>query len=431
MSDNKQFAQGYEPSYYSATATKLADFPVLQDSVEADVCIIGGGYTGLSSALHLAKKGYKVVLLEAQKVGWGASGRNGGHCGVGQRKDQEELENMVGMEKARMMWDFSLEAVKTVTDLVKEHNIDCDLKPGILHVASKAKHASWMQEDVALLRTRYNYEGARYVDKHEVGQLVGSESFHGGQLDDVSVHLHPLNLALGLAKACADAGVSIYEHSSVTKYDDGETVQVYTDQGKVAAKFMIMACNGYLGKLESKMAGKIMPINNFVLATEPLGDDLAREIIRDDTAVADTLFVVNYWKLSADKRLIFGGGENYSSQFPKDIKSFVRKYMLQTYPQLENTKIDYGWGGTLAITLNRMPHFGRLQPNVLFAQGFSGHGVPTAIMAGKLLSEAVSGTAERFDIMADVPTPTFPGGTLLRWPGLVAGMLFYSMMDRL
>ena len=179
------------------------------------------------------------------------------------------------------------------------------------------------------------------------------------------------------------------------------------------------------------MAGKIMPINNFILATEPLGDELAREIIRDDTAVADTLFVVNYWKLSADKRLIFGGGENYSSQFPKDIKSFVRKYMLQTYPQLANTKIDYGWGGTLAITLNRMPHFGRLQPNVLFAQGFSGHGVPTAIMAGKLLSEAVSGTAERFDVMADVPTPTFPGGTLLRWPGLVAGMLFYSMMDRL
>ncbi|WP_299772373.1 FAD-binding oxidoreductase [uncultured Pseudoteredinibacter sp.] len=436
MSQQDAKTIGYEPSYYSATAIGAQESPQIQGEVEADVCVVGGGYTGLSAALHLAKKGYKVVLLEAERVGWGASGRNGGHCGVGQRKDQEELEAMVGKERAAELWQYSLEAVDTVAELVREHNIDCDLKQGILHVASKPKHAGWMQEDVALLREDYGYEQCRYVDKYEVSQMVGSKGFHGGQIDERSLHLHPLNFALGLARACREAGVQIFEKSRVSHYQGQDNLTIHCEDngceiGQVKAKFMVMGCNGYLGKLESKMAGKIMPINNFVLATEPLSDDLARELIRDDTAVADTLFVINYWKLSGDNRLIFGGGENYSSQFPADIKNFVRKYMLRIYPQLENTKIDYGWGGTLAITLNRMPHFGRLQPNILFAQGYSGHGVPTAIMGGKLLAEAVSGTVERFDVMANVPTQTFPGGTMLRWPGLVAGMLFYSLMDKL
>ncbi|MCV6626130.1 MAG: FAD-binding oxidoreductase, partial [Cellvibrionaceae bacterium] len=359
------------------------------------------------------------------------SGRNGGHCGVGQRKDQQELEDMLGKERAKLLWQYSIEAVDTVAELVAEHKIDCDLKKGILHVASKPKHTNWLQEDVALLKNQYGYEQCRYVDKHEVGQLVGSESFHGGLLDQRSLHLHPLNFVLGLGRACRELGVKIFENSRVESYQDGNTVRIKTATGQVNAKFMVLACNGYLDKLEPKMAGKIMPINNFVLATEPLGEEKARQLIRDDTAVADTLFVINYWKLSGDNRLIFGGGENYSRKFPADIKNFVRKYMLRIYPQLENARIDYGWGGTLAITLNRMPHFGRLQPNVLFAQGYSGHGVPTAIMGGKLLAEAIAGTAERFDVMAEVPTASFPGGTMLRYPGLVAGMLFYSLMDKL
>lgn len=425
------FTPGHPESYYAASAIGMDDYPSLQGEHSADVCIIGAGYTGLSAALHLAKKGYQVTVLEAQKVGWGASGRNGGHCGVGQRKDQEELEAMVGEGLAKELWDISLEAVETVEQLVNEHNINCDLKRGILHVASKPKHASWMQDSVAHMRDKYDYQAMRYVDKHEVSALVGSEGFYGGELDTKSLHLHPLNFVLGLAKACTAAGVKIYENSRVNEYYGDDVVTVKAEQGEVKAKFLLLACNGYLGKLERRMAGKIMPINNFILATEPLGEDLARQLIRDDTAVADTLFVINYWKLSGDNRLIFGGGENYSNQFPADIKSFVQKYMLRIYPQLKNTKIDYGWGGTLAITLNRMPHFGRLQPNILFAQGYSGHGVPTAIMGGKLLAEAVAGTAERFDIMANVPTQTFPGGTLLRYPGLVAGMLFYSLMDKL
>ncbi|NIB39427.1 FAD-binding oxidoreductase [Pseudomaricurvus alkylphenolicus] len=418
-------------SYYAASANALRDFPALEGEVDADVCVIGGGYTGLSSALHLAERGYKVVLLEAERVGWGASGRNGGHVGTGQRLDQHSLEAKVGREKARMMWDLSLEAVQTVKDLIEKHQIQCDLKPGILHTAHKASLRDEYLQEAEFLQKNYDYDAIRFVDKDEVRQLVGSDNYHCGTLDSFSCHLHPLNFALGLGRACADAGVRIFENSRVVNYSDGSNPIVTTARGRVKAKFVVLGCNGYLGKLEPRMAGKIMPINNFVLATEPLSDELCRELIRDDTAVADSLFVINYWKLSGDNRLLFGGGENYTSRFPRDMKSFVRKYMLRVYPQLQNTRIDYAWGGTLAITLNRMPHFGRLSDNVFYAQGYSGHGVPTATMAGKLLAEAVAGTAERFDVMADYPTHTFPGGTLLRWPGLVAGMLYYSLRDKL
>jgi len=418
-------------SYYAATANSIKDFPQLQGEEQADVCIVGAGYTGLSAALHLAEKGYSVCVLEAERVGWGASGRNGGHVGTGQRQGQEELEDMVGFERAKVLWDYSLEAVNTVEELIQKHDIACDLKRGNLHVAAKPKHEEWMREEAEMLQSRYGYDKIRYVDEAETRRLVGSERYYAGTMDEGALHLHPLNFALGLAAAADKAGVKIYENSRVESYDDRDPVTVKTTQGQVKAKFLVLACNGYLGKLEKRMAGKIMPINNFVLATEPLGEELARELIQNDACVSDTLFVINYWKLSGDNRLLFGGGENYTSRFPDDIASFVRKYMLQVYPQLEGTRIDYGWGGTLAITLNRMPHFGRLAPNQFFAQGYSGHGVPIAIMGGKLLAEAISGTAERFDVMANVPTPTFPGCTMLRWPGLVAGMLFYSLMDKL
>ena len=418
-------------SYYAATANLINDFPQLQGEEQADVCIVGAGYTGLSAALHLAEKGYSVCVLEAERVGWGASGRNGGHVGTGQRQGQEELEEMVGFERAKVLWDYSLEAVNTVEQLIHKHDIACDLKRGNLHVAAKPKHEEWMREEAEMLQTRYGYDKIRYVDEAETRRLVGSERYYAGTMDEGALHLHPLNFALGLAAAADKAGVKIYENSRVESYDDQDPVTVKTTLGQVKAKFLVLACNGYLGKLEKRMAGKIMPINNFVLATEPLGEDLARELIQNDACVSDTLFVINYWKLSGDNRLLFGGGENYTSRFPDDISNFVRKYMLRVYPQLEGTRIDYGWGGTLAITLNRMPHFGRLAPNQFFAQGYSGHGVPIAIMGGKLLAEAISGTAERFDVMANVPTPTFPGGTMLRWPGLVAGMLFYSLMDKL
>ncbi|WP_444900616.1 NAD(P)/FAD-dependent oxidoreductase [Microbulbifer sp. VAAC004] len=421
---------GYTDSYYSASANPLTSYPQLDGVREVDVCVIGAGYTGLSTALHLAERGYKVSVLEAQRVAWGASGRNGGHVGVGQRRCQSDLEEMFGVEIAKRFWQFSLEAVRLVEQLIDKHQINCDLKRGIMHLAAKPSHDNYLRKEAELLQERYGYSGVRYADEQEVGGLVGTRRYLGAQIDSGSMHLHPLNYGLGLAAACVRAGVELYEHSRVTSYRGGNSCTVETAKGQVKAAKVILACNGYLGNLEPRLAGKIMPINNFVLATEPLSEPAAQKLIANDYAVQDTLFVINYWKLSGDNRLIFGGGENYSASFPADIRKFVRKKMLQVYPQLKQTRIDYGWGGTLAITMNRMPHMGRLEPNIYYSQGYSGHGVPTATFAGKLLAEAIVGTEERFDIMTKIPTETFPGGTLLRWPGLVLGMLYHSLLDR-
>ena len=423
--------QAHVDSWYAASANRQLDFPALTGASEADVCIIGGGYTGLSSALHLRKRGYSVAVLEANQVGWGASGRNGGHVGTGQRADQEQLEKLVGLEHAKALWQLGLEAVDTVCELIDQHHIECELKQGNLHVASKARETAELQAEVEHLAGVYGYEQIRYVEQAELREMTSGQGFHGGTLDSGSRHLHPLNYALGLAQAAADLGADIYEGSRVLSYTEGDKVRVRTAQGEVSAQYLVLACNGYLEKLEPRTAGRIMPINNYMLATEPLPEELARRLIRDDTSMSDSLFVIDYWKLSADNRLLFGGGESYSRRFPTDIGNFVRKYMLRIYPELDATRIEYGWGGTLAITMNRMPDFGRLSPQVFYAHGYSGHGVPIATLAGMLLAEVISGTAERFDVMASVPSRTFPGGTLLRWPGLVAGMLFYSLRDRL
>jgi len=421
---------GYIDSYYLATANTGPVRPAVAGEVEADVCVIGGGFTGTSAALHLAERGYKVVLLEAERIGWGASGRNGGHVGVGQRKAQQDLEAIVDKGVARICWQLSLEALDLVKDLIARHNIDCDLKQGILHVAAKPGHVDDLRRTGTHLLQHYSYEHTHFVDKQETDRMLGSEKYFAGLLDTQAAHLHPLNYVLGLATAAESAGARIFERSRVQSFSNGSTVTIRTDAGTVRAKYLVVGCNGYLERLNGGMAGKIMPINNFVLATEPLSDSLATELIRDDVAVQDTLFVINYWKLSGDNRLLFGGGETYTKRFPRDLKQFVRKYMLRVYPQLKQTRIDYAWGGTLAITMNRLPSFGRLADNIFFAQGYSGHGVPTASFAGKLLAEAVAGTAERFDVMANLPTRTFPGGTWLRWPGMVVGLAYYAMLDR-
>ncbi|MEM0955010.1 MAG: FAD-binding oxidoreductase [Pseudomonadota bacterium] len=418
-------------SWYAASANRELEFPKLQGERTADVCIVGGGYTGLSTAIHLRERGYDVVLLEAERVGWGASGRNGGHCSTGQRTDQEELEAMVGKEHARRLWDLGWEAVDTVCELIERFSIDCELKQGDLYCAVKQKHVPELRAHVEHMQQTYGCDNLRFIEQDELNSMTSSRSYYAGMYDTAGRHLHPLNYALGLATAAESLGAEIFEESRVTRYQHGDTVTVHTSEGTVRAKYMVLACNGYLGALSREAAGRIMPINNYVLATEPLGEEAARKLIRDDVCMADSLFVINYWKLSRDWRLLFGGGESYRRKFPSDLKSFVRKCMLKTYPELENTKIDYAWGGTLAITMNRMPDFGRLASNVFYAQGYSGHGVPIATLAGKLLSEAIAGTAERFDVMADVPTHRFPGGTLLRWPGLVLAMSWYAMLDRL
>lgn len=426
-------------SYYQASANINLSCPELEGEHQADICIIGAGYTGLSSALHLADRGYKVAVIEAETVGFGASGRNGGHVGIGQRQDQMYLEKHFGQEIASTLWAMSLEAVDNVKSLIEKYKIKCDLKHGNIYFAHREKLNRELQEEVSFLHKRYGFDQYEYLPKEKLSEVIDSDVYHSAIVDRASKHLHPLNFALGLANAAIKAGVSIYERSAVLSYQDIQSghdsksdtkLIIKTAKGQVIAKELILACNGYIKKLEPKINGYIMPINNFMLATEPLSDELAAQVSPLDASMADSRFVINYWKLSGDKRLLFGGGENYRRGFPSDIKRFVSKYMLQVYPQLAQTKIDYGWGGTLAITLNRLPHFGRLQHNIWYMQGYSGHGVPTSTFAGKLIAEAISGKFERFDVFANLPTTKFPGGTLLRWPGMVAGMLYYALRDR-
>jgi len=432
LAQDRSDSADYPDSYYHATCNRRLDLPAFDGSRRADVCIIGGGYTGLSSALHLARRGYRVVLLEARKPGWGASGRNGGQLCSGQRRDQVALEGMLGRADARRLWELAEAAKQTARELIAEYGIDCDLKPGIAYPNHKPGYDRDSRAYVELLRAEYDYRQIEFLDAGQMAELVGSDSYYGGTLDMGAGHLHPLNYALGLAAAALDAGAEIYRDSPVNGYREGSPNRVETDRGVVEAEHLVLACNGYLGKLEPRVAGKIMPINNFIVATEPLSAAELEVINPRDVAIADSRFVVNYYRLSADKRLLFGGGENYRSNFPADIANFVRKPMLAVYPQLADKRIDYAWGGTLAVTLNRLPHFGRLgRHNTYFAQGYSGQGVALATLAGKLIAEALSGEAERFDLFGRIPTRSFPGGDLLRWPGLVLGMTYYALRDRL
>ncbi|MCZ6797564.1 MAG: FAD-binding oxidoreductase [Gammaproteobacteria bacterium] len=418
-------------SYYAVTRNPAPELDPLDGSCRADVAIVGGGYTGLSCALHLAKRGYKVVLLEARKVGWGASGRNGGHLGSGQRKDQISLEKMLGNATAHRLWDLAQDAKSLCRSLIAGYAIECDLKSGAAHPDHKPGYAADTRAYVDHLRNHYQYDQVEYLEADEMASIVGSDSYHGGSMDHGAGHLHPLNYVLGLAHAALQNGAILHESTVVESYQEGNRIRLLTNRGNIEADSIVLACNGYLGRLDKRLSGKIMPINNFMIATEPLSEARVNEINPKDIAISDSRFVVNYYRLSADKRLLFGGGENYRQNFPRDIRSFVRKPMLEVYPQLADTAIDYAWGGTLAVTLNRMPHFGRLgKHNTYFAQGYSGHGVALATLAGKLIAEAIAGEAENFDLFGRLPTRAFPGGDWLRWPALVLGMSYYALRDR-
>lgn len=422
----------YPPSYYLASSHQKLEAASLEGELDIDVCIIGGGYTGLSSAIHLAKGGHSVVLLEAHKIGWGASGRNGGQVGSGLNKEQAELEKLFGVQTAQHLWEIAESAKTCVKTLIDEFAIKCDYKPGVAHPDHKPRYAKDSQQYVDKLQRDYQYSQIEYLNQSEMAELSGSDQYFGGSLDMGAAHLHPLNYSLGLAAAAKKLGVKIYENSAVSSYKAGKIIEVFTDHGMVRANRVVIGCNGYLGNLDAKLNGKIMPINNFIVATEPLNDEMAKRVNPRDVAIADSRFVVNYFRLSADKRLLFGGGENYRTAFPKDIAAFVRKPMLQVYPYLKDIKIDYAWGGTLAVTLNRLPHFGTFDNGrVLYAQGYSGHGVAMASLAGQLIADKISGDAKRFDLMAKLPTGHFPGGKWLRWPGMVAGMAYYALRDRI
>ena len=418
-------------SWYAVTANAAQSLPPLRGEVSADVCVVGGGYTGLSAALHLAEHGYEVVLLEAARVGWGASGRNGGQVGSGQRQDVLELEARYGRERSRALWDLAEEAKALLRERVERHRIDCDWKPGNLLAVTRRRYLPELQREAEHLASHYDYPELRMLDRDEVREMVASKRYCGGQFDAGGAHLHPLNLALGLARAAVAAGARLYEQSRATEIRWDRRPLVHTGEGRVRARYVLLCGNAYLGGLVPEIRSRIMPIANHLLATEPLGTARAAALIPADCCVHASKFVVDYYRLSPDGRLIFGGGETYRDRPPRDLRAFVRRYMLEVFPQLADVRIEYAWSGRLAITRSRLPHFGRIRDCAFFAQGFSGHGVALTQLAGQLLAEAVAGTAERFDVFADLPHRRFPGGDWARKPLLAAGMLYYALKDRL
>lgn len=418
----------HPPSWYAATAKPSGATIAAEGEVLADICVVGGGFTGLSAALHLAQAGHDVVLIEANRLASGASGRNGGQVGTGQRVEQPELDKLVGHDDARKLWDIGLEAVALVKRLAEAGGTDPGFRHGIIHADHKARFAGHSKALVGYMHDTYGYGRMRYLGPDQIREEVGSPGYHAGVLDMGGGHLHPLRYALGLVRLCRAAGVRFYENTRMTGLD-GTTV--ITDRARIRAGRVVLALNGYHNNAQPKLSARVMPINNFIVATEPLDDAQAQGVIRNGYAVADSRFVVNYFRLSPDNRLLFGGGETYGYRFPADIAATVRRPMVQVFPQLRDVKIDYAWGGTLGITRSRLPFFGEVAPGVLSAGGFSGHGIAMGTMAGKMLAEATDGEATDFDLMARLPNGRFPGGVRLRAPLLAAAMTWYALRDRL
>ena len=421
----------YPPSWYAATAPIRPPRPAARGTLRADVCIVGAGYTGLSAALHLRRAGLDVIVLEAHRAGWGASGRNGGQCASGQRREQDELEAHFGKDVALRLWQFGEEAKALVRELVARHAIECELSPGVLHAFHRQRFVAHGRAYVEKLASEYAYPHARFLDRDEMRATVASPGYFGGVLDTDAFHLHPLKYVLGLAAAAEAGGAKIFEGTRVTSVSAGDPATVLTADATVSARHVLYACNGYLGGLQGAISARVMPINNFIVATEPLGQAGARALIANNAAVADSRHVINYFRLTPDHRLLFGGGETYGYRFPPDIAATVRKPMQAVFPQLADIRIDHAWGGTLAITMNRMPALQRLSGNVLSASGYSGHGITIATLAGKIAAEAIGGQSSQFDFLAGLPQTRFPGGGALRWPLLVAAMTWFRLLDRL
>ena len=418
-------------SFYRSSVLDLNSKEHLTSDIDIDVCVIGGGLTGISTALNLSKKGYSIVLCEARKIGWGASGRNGGQLGIGMRKDQYTIEKKFGLTHAKELWNMGLESVEEVKTLINKNRIDCHLVNGVMSAACFKKDLEDYQFEIDHMSKNYQFEGYKFFNKSEIMDEISSDIYLSGMLNTGSYHLNPLKLTIGLAKLIQKNNVSIFENTPVLKIvEKNDKINVYTKNALIKASKVVVACNGYLDNLLGSNKNKFIPINNYIIATEPLGEKKAKEIIRNNYAVCDTRFIIDYYRFSEDWRMIFGGGETLTSKFVKNSNNFVKKRMFKVFPQLRKYKIDYSWGGTLAITVNRLPYFGTsMNDKLLYAFGYSGHGLALSILAGKLIAEKINGESDRFKFFSDINHLSIPFRGLLRRPIYSSAILYYKFRD--
>lgn len=417
-------------SYYAATVNDMTRHASLAGTLEVDVCVIGAGLTGVSTALNLAERGYCVAVLEASKVGWAASGRNGGQLIGGYACGMDTFARYMPAEDVARVWAMGLEALDIVMERVAKHRIDCDLRFGYLHVANKPRDVAALRQWRDDAQQRFGHEKFRYIEREILGDYVQSSRYLGGLFDPHSGHLHPLNYTLGLARAACEAGVQIFEDTYAKHIRDESGMHLIdTTKGLVRARFVVLAGNTGLGALAPDLSRKIMPVGTYVIATEPLDPGRAKALMPAQAAICDSRYALDYFRPTPDGRVLWGGKVSYSTLPPANLGEAMRRDMLKTFPQLADVKVDYAWGGLVDITMNRAPHFGRIAPTIYFAQGFSGHGLNVTGLAGKLIAEAIGTQAERFDLFGKIRHRNFPGGRLLRTPVLALAMTWAKMMD--
>jgi glycine/D-amino acid oxidase-like deaminating enzyme len=422
-------SSGYPPSYYAATAAERTEYRRLEGSAVADVCVIGAGFTGLSSAICLEERGYDVVILESRKVGFGASGRNGGQI-IGGISGEERIARSHGGNLDDLLWEMRWAGHRIIRDRVAKFGIRCDLKAGYVDVAIKPRHVRALEHHAERLARRKFPEEFRLLSRNETEETLGSTAYLGALLNMRNGHLHPLNLCLGEARAAASLGATIYEHSPAISVEPGNRVTVRTAEGGVTANAVIIAGNAYQD-FEPGLRARFFPVRSFIIATAPLTPEQLQTVNPQDLAVCDPNFIREYFRLSADKRLLFGGRCDYFGEDPARIAAELRPRMERVYPQLRGIAIDYAWGGTIAVPLNRVPQLGRLAPNVYFSQGYSGHGVNVTHLAGEILADAIAGTMERFDVFARLKSTRIPGVSRFGRQMVSLGMLYYGIRDRL
>lgn len=415
-------------SYYAATCNAPTDFPQLAGEVRADVAVVGAGFTGVSAALALAERGYDVALIEGHRVGWGASGRNGGQL-IDGFVDVAKIEKRLGAEAAALVWQLGLECRELVLERIERYAIDCDLKFGFLDLALNERDMHYFRHEIERKKKLGYPHEMQLVPKEDIRSVVGTDRYIGGLINPGNGHLHPLNLCVGQAHAASRLGVRIFEHSPVVRIRHGRQPRVETAKGTVSADKVVLAGNAYLGRAEPKLFGAVIPTGSYIIATEPLDAARAAEILPRDMAACDQRVALDYFRLSADRRLLFGGLCSYSGRDPKSITASLRPNMLRVFPQLADARIDFEWGGYIAISINRIPQLGRIEDNTYYAQGYSGHGLAPSHLAGKLLADAIGGDLERFDVFQRIRHLKLPGGKWFANPALALGMLYYRLKE--